>query len=238
MDAIDTFEHAGLTVEIVPEEYVDEGVYSPREQDNIGTMFCWHPDYTLGDEQFSHDSHLDEREDEDGEIVWPWNDLANVAQWLRNERGAVVVLPLYLYDHSGISISCGNFAETIDPGGWDTSAVGFIYTTRERVAELCGEYPYKAPDFEGTPEEWLAEQLRAEVKEYDLYLTGDAGGFVIKNDAGDVLDSCWGYLGLWGDDAYVRTAAKAAAEDCRDSIEREKSEREFWAARDVMTVGC
>ena len=221
---VDTFEHAGLTIRIVAEEYIDSH-YNPREHENLGTMICWHPNYELGDEQFTH-GDFPEAES-----------MADVGKQVSSEREAVVTLALYLYDHSGISISCANFADTIDPGGWDTTAIGFIYTTRERVIELCGEYPYKAPDFEGTHEEWLAEQLRDEVAEYDKYLTGDAGGYVVEDEDGDELDSCWGFLGL-GQDGYVRDAAKEAAECERRAIEREKSERAFWASRDVETVGC
>ena len=219
---IDTFEHAGLTVRIVGEEYVDES-YDPRECDQLGTMLCWHPDYTLGDEQFTHDDFPEARSMQD------------VGAAIKRDREPIAMLALYLYDHAGISISCRNFAETIDPGGWDTTAIGFIYTTAERVEQLCGAADYVPADYEGTSEEWLHEQLRAEVKEYDLYLTGDAGGYVIERD-GEQLESCWGFLGLWGENAHVRSEAKADAEACRKRIEAENSEREFWAARDVITL--
>lgn len=268
MEDARTFEHAGLTVRIVAEEYVDES-YNPRECDQLGTMFCWHPDYELGDEQFSHDSHEDERQcrdckgsgwlDKDGfpgsgyasdeeecpaceasGLAYQWDDLADIARWLREVRGASAVLPLYLIDHSGISMSVRNFAETCDPGGWDTSAVGFIYTTPERMTELCGSPDYVPPDYDGTPDEWRRDQLVSEVKEYNKYLTGDCGGYIVETipedpeDDPEELDACWGYLGLRDD--YLTDEAKRAAEDCAERIAEEAREAASMAARDIQTV--
>lgn len=268
MEAVATFEHAGLTVEIVPDEYVDE-MYDPRECDQLGIMFNGHPDYNLGDEQLPRDGfpEIDCPACEGGEkvILGPVHQRdafgrtvedepvcprcenlytvePTVGEWLAEQK-AIAAMPLFLLDHSGISMSSGTFAwlerDEIeredtrssnrfvgDEQGWDTSFIGFIITTRERCEELGVEIT----------RENLERQLKAEVEEYDKYLTGDAGGFVIKNADGKTLESGWGFLGLWGDDADVRTEAKSVAEHCRDAIEREKSEREFWAARDVMTV--
>lgn len=57
----------------------------PREWDNLGVMYCQHSRYTLGDKDAA-----DPRGD-DGKLR---DDIA-------------VALPLYLYDHSGITMSTG-----------------------------------------------------------------------------------------------------------------------------------
>lgn len=93
----------------------DEDPTNPREWDNLGTMVCWHPRYTLGDLQPKGDPQ-------------EWYD-AHVP------KGAIV-LPLYLLDHSGLRIKIGSFH---DP--WDSGQVGWIYVTREDVLK---EYDRKA----------------------------------------------------------------------------------------------
>lgn len=158
----ETYERNGLDVNI----FYDTDPESPREWDNFGVMICSHRNYTLGDEQFNADDY-------DG-----WDDLA---KHLREEQKAVIILPLGLYDHSGITMYVGDSHDR-----WDGGQVGFIYCTREQVDN----------EFDGDMER--AEQcLRGEVKTYDQYLVGDVYGFTIVNPKdGEEIDSCWGFYGL------------------------------------------
>lgn len=41
----------------------------------------------------------------------------------------------------------------------------------------------------------LRAVLRSELADLNLYLAGDSYGYVVKGPGGEVLDSCWGYLG-------------------------------------------
>lgn len=68
----------------------DESPQSPREWDNNGWMVCLHTRYDLGDK---HDYRS---EDHAG-----WGALK--AQ-IEKDHDVVVILPLYLFDHSGLSI--------------------------------------------------------------------------------------------------------------------------------------
>jgi hypothetical protein len=86
------------------------------------------------------------------------------------------VLPLYLLDHSGLSISTGGFACP-----WDSGQVGWIYMSKETAAKERISDPLAC--------------LRAEVAEYDQYLTGDVWGYRIADADGHELDSCWGFYG-------------------------------------------
>jgi len=72
-----------------------------------------------------------------------------------------VALPLYLYDHSGITMNTGGFS-----CGWDSGCVGVIVCTKEQVQEEWAGDEEKAENY-----------LRIEVKEYDHYLTGNVWGF-------------------------------------------------------------
>ncbi len=99
-------------------------------------------------------------------------------------RGGYVILPLYLYDHSGISMSTGPFSCPCDSG-----QVGYI---------ICDDGTIQN-DFKGDRD--LAEKaLQAEVEVYDQYLTGDVYGFIVEerdteDDLWEHVDSCCGFFG-------------------------------------------
>lgn len=162
---VNNYERNKLDVSI----YTDDDPESPRTWDNIGTMICSnHRSYNLGDEQFDSDDY-------DG-----WADLE---KHLREERDAVVVLPLGLYDHSGITMYVGSVHDR-----WDGGQVGFIYATAE---DLKKEYPGD----NGLNS--MEAYLRAEVKTYDQYLRGEVYGFTVQNPrTGEEIDSCWGFYGV------------------------------------------
>jgi hypothetical protein len=101
----------------------DDYPQSSREWDNLGTMVCGHKRYSLGDEQAQNT-----------ELYTSWD------EWLYHEVAKpnggwdnIVALPLYLYDHSGLSISTAPFACP-----WDSGQVGWIYVTKSRIREEYG----------------------------------------------------------------------------------------------------
>lgn len=173
----------------------------PRGNDNLGIMLCWHPHYELGDEQFRGPAD-----------VGGATNMAEVARWLV-KRGAENLIGLFLYDHSGLSLSAGptldgrNDAEAVskagrnpfDTAGWDTSMVGFIYTTSERRRAMV------------TSAVHVEEALRAEIAEYSAFLAGEVYGYTVERD-GEMIDSCWGFV---GDIDYVRQQARNSAKIAR-----------------------
>ena len=94
------------------------------------------------------------------------------------------ILPLYLYDHSGITMNTGGFSCP-----WDSGQVGWIYATKEAVQN---EYGCK----ELTPDirEKAERLLQGEVEYYDHYIRGDCYGFQLYKDD-EEIDSCWGFIG-------------------------------------------
>ncbi len=94
----------------------------------------------------------------------------------------MVILPLYLYDHSGITMNTTGFSCP-----WDSGQVGWIYADAGMIKNAYGTI---------TPDTMkkAKELLEHEVKEYDYYLTGQCYGF--KLFEGNVeIDSCWGFIG-------------------------------------------
>jgi len=110
--------------------------------------------------------------------------IEDVSSWLNNLAPTTLVLPLCLLDHSGLHLYIGTGAHDCDPGGWDSGPVGFIYATPEDIAKEFGGDKAKAEAC-----------LRDEVKQFDQYLQGNVWGFVIEDDEGTQLDSCWGFFG-------------------------------------------
>lgn len=241
MEAIETFEVGNLTVQI----HQDQDPESPREWDNLGTMVCWHRRYNLGDVQRTDDpdqfflelaeEHRAGLEDYLGNKLWTkivktdftvdqakydaekkaYYAEAREIVWRIIDKN-YVLLPLGLIDHSGISMYVGSGAHSCDPGGWDSGQVGWIYMSREKIFE---NWPSRSKTKRLTKalRKEAEEVLRGEVTAYDEYLTGQVYGFVIEDNEGNHVDSCWGFYGL----DYCKQEAKQAAEG---AIEHEAEE--------------
>ncbi len=153
---------------------VDDDSLSPREWTNMGIMACaGTEEHGIGDEKYDKDV-------------------------LNN---AVVHLPLWLYDHSGLFLTTDRDDIWMDQQGWDTSLIGCIYATKESIKEIFG-------DDKPTTEK-LKEVLRSEVKTLTQYMNNDVYGFRTysvntcsmghKHEVED--DSCGGFYSV--DDAVV-----------------------------------
>ena len=147
---------------------------NPRTDfDNCGKMVCFHGRYTLGDE------HAIDFRAFDG-----WEDMR--AHLIKADEAAVI-LPLYLFDHSGITMATSPFGCR-----WDSGQVGFIYMDRET---LLKEAPGQPKRLTPKAKAWAMQYLQSEVRVYDKYLTGDVYGYVVENEAGETVESCWGFFG-------------------------------------------
>ena len=181
----------------------------PREWDNLCTMICWHRHYNLGDK---HDN------------ISGWDFLQGLCEELLGleyedceemseedlfkklvDSGKILIKPINLYDHSGITVSTSSGYPYNDR--WDSGCVGFIYVTKDRVFNECADI---------TEENWkdcANKYIEGEMETYDQYLRGDVYWFrltkkVIKQDkcphCGEVIceyedekeiDNCGGFYG-------------------------------------------
>jgi hypothetical protein len=139
-----------------------------------------------------------------------------------------VILPLYLYDHSGITISTGPFSCP-----WDSGQVGFIYITKKKA---CQEYGRKRLGRANRKK--LISYLKQEVETYDQFLTGDVHGYHVHRlnsegeieDDDDILDSCYGYFGSnWEDNGLFESAKGAIDYEIRKEQEMEDFYRNSFA---------
>ena len=160
-EAIYTEKKNGLTIKIYQSEYHE----SPREWDNLGLMVCFHGRHELGDK---HTMSIEE------------------AKELMQSKD-IVSLPLFLYEHSGMTISTDNTRYPFNCR-WDSGQVGFIYVTKEKIRKEYGNAGKKSI-------ERAIKCMVGEVKEYDNYLTGNVYSYVIEDEQGEHIDSCSGYYG-------------------------------------------
>lgn len=158
---------------------------SPREWDNLGTMACWHRRYNLGDVQPKDSPE----------------------EWLReNAPEGSEVLPLYLYDHSGITMNTSGFSCP-----WDSGQVGWIVATPEKIRE-----GFMVKRITKKVRERVREVLRGEVKVYDQYLRGACWGFVCEDAEGNTTDSCFGF---YGDDLEETGIADSVPDEAKGLLE-------------------
>ena len=105
---METIDYKGYLIKIEPDT-LDE---SPRKWDNLGTMICFHKRYCLGDE-----NHGYKHEDYNG-----WGELE---KQIKEDHGECVILPIYMYDHSGITVSTSPFSCP-----WDSGRLGLIFMSK------------------------------------------------------------------------------------------------------------
>ena len=146
-------------------DYVIELVYdtepdSPREWDNLGRMAFYHGRYNLGDRKQIDDAFA-------------------LREYLETNADTILYLPVYMYDHGGITIKTSPFGCE-----WDSGLLGYIYVSREQA---------KRQGFNDDSK--IYDQLEAEVKTYDQYLRGDVYGYIIFDADDNELDSCFGFYG-------------------------------------------
>ena len=98
-----------------------------------------------------------------------------------------ILLPVFAYEHGGITISTGSFS---DP--WDSGQVGVIFITKEKARH---EWGGASGILNKKRIAQAVKCLELEVKSMDEYLTGDVYGYVLKDKKGDEIDSCWGFYG-------------------------------------------
>lgn len=194
---VNEVEYKGYEIKI----YIDEFNEDPREWDNLGTMICFHKRYNLGD-----------KNDLNSEDFEGWDDLES---YIQKEYDASVILPLYMYDHSGITIRTYPFSCR-----WDSGQIGFIYVSKEDVRK-----EFEVKRISKKIRDKVERILLSEVNIYDQYVRGDVYGYIINDPITEEhVDSCWGFFGYdWNENGLLEYA-KPAIDYYIKSIEKEIAE--------------
>ena len=174
MEELQTELYKGHRIRIL----TDDDPLNPRTEcdGQAGTMVCSHRRYDLGD---AHDVKFDDHES--------WDE---AEAWIIKEHKAIVILPIYMYDHSGITIRTTPFSCP-----WDSGRLGLIYTTTNMAKDVLGVPRNKKLTIENLKK--VRKLLEAEVVEYDKYIRGEAYRFEVYHEADEehdnLIDACSGY---------------------------------------------
>ena len=132
----------------------DNDPMNPRtEWDNITTMICFHKRYDLGDKTNYKSSDFSS-----------WDELK---EQIESDNKVLMIKPLYMYDHSGITISTTPFGCQ-----WDSGQIGWVFITEKQWKLMMGE------DMDRS-EERLSSIIDSDVKTYDHYITGEVYQYTI-----------------------------------------------------------
>ena len=160
----------------------DEYPENPRDWDNLGIIAYRHRRYILGDERLPSLISMTHEMDELETVPDYGEDAIDIVlTYAKEVLGAVVALPVYLYDHSGTTVRTTPFSSS-----WDSGLVGVIYTTEEKM-EYQGVSPKRSKDE-------LCYYLRKELETFDQYLRGEVYCFEVVSPTGKVMDSCCGFF--------------------------------------------
>lgn len=142
---------------------LDDDSENPRTSwDNFGKMVCFHRRYNLGDKHNFEDS-------------------TDLIKYLKENKA--IYLPLFLYDHSGITIKTSHFNCQ-----WDSGQVGYIYVLPTNIYK---EFSCKKINKE--VKQKVLNLLESEVITYNKYLIGEVYGYEITDSKGEYINSCYGY---------------------------------------------
>jgi len=167
--------------------YHDETPFNPREDSDfyVGKMVCFHKRYSLPNE--INDVRLKDPDNFGG-----WDD---VFKYIKRVYKPKAILPIYMYDHGGITLQTTPFACP-----WDSGSVGFIFTDNNAIDKAFGK--------KRATKAVLEACLRAEVDEYDMFVRGEVYGYGVVREKvcsacghteienADPYDSCWGFYGI------------------------------------------
>lgn len=176
--------------------YDDNLVDTPRDWSNVGSIASWHRNYELNNKS---DAEYDEwgiknykgsdfiahlgGYNEDYSLSDKENEKAR-AKAFNKAKKEYVILPIYMYEHSGVWLNTGGFSYP-----WDSGQVGYIYVSKKRAMEEMGIKRWGARAIER-----VKDTLRAEIETLSDYMEGNVYGYVLEK-SGEHEDSCWGFYG-------------------------------------------
>jgi len=174
--------------------YNDSNPENPRNWESLSKMIFFHKKYILGDK------HEYKTNDYSG-----WDELE---KGIKSKEDIAIILPVYMYDHSGLTISTKPFSCPYDSG-----QIGYIIVTKSSIRRW-----FDVKKITKAILEKAQKNLEIDIKTYDSYLRGDVFGYVIK-EGEEEIDSCWGYFGynVNEDEWEVVRAAK----ECIDGYKKE-----------------
>jgi len=177
MEIVREFKSNGKVLKIVR----DESPESPREWDNLTKMIFFGNYRHLGEK---HDFIKNQSFNSRDEFIVEGENI------LRKEiKDIAICYPVHLYNHGGVSISIDYEYPYTDR--WDSGTIGFCIITKEDIRKNWG--------IKNVTKKYIQhadEILRSEINTLDNYISGEVYGFIIEDEDGNHIDSCFGFYGF------------------------------------------
>lgn len=187
--------------------FYDDCPENPRAWSTTCHMICQHRRYDLGDK--GHNGVMYELRDLCDKYGIEWeteDDEMSFREMIEALSGHIVIKPISIFDHSGVTIFWG---APIDR--WDSGTVGFGYCEKDDLDRMgCSYGTEEYPTWRDRAEAFM----EGEMDIYDDYLRGYVYGYnvTIDEDAEDYEylpdnnDSCCGFYGESGKESMIKEA--------------------------------
>ena len=155
---------------------IDDSCESPREWDNLTVIVTIENNRNaIGDFQVNSSEEL---------------------RQMLEDKKAKYAIPLYMYEHSGISLKC--FEEKVEypyNDQWDAGCIGMVFTTEELLKDTGLTHMTKNE---------VIDQMKAEIDTYSHWCSGECYGFRLSKVSDcdkcnqtveQEIDSCYGFYG-------------------------------------------
>ena len=184
---------------------IDGCAESPREWDNVATIVSKSGNWDISDEGWRMNveefvKFLHKKLDRKCPEIKGLKDIDHIVN-CGSAKNYIVCKPIYMYDHSGQTISLSPFGCR-----WDSGCCGYIFVFKDKILK---EFPDKNND------NWrdkAEEVIKSEIDIYDDYIQGEVYGYCLEEGHTvehkdlvtgaiwtsieyEVIDSCCGFYG-------------------------------------------
>ena len=184
---------------------IDECAESPREWDNVATIVSEGGNWDISDEGWRMSAEefaefLHKKLDKKCPEIKSLTDIDHIVN-CGIAKNYIVCKPIYMYDHSGQTISLSPFGCP-----WDSGCCGYIFVFKDKILN----------EFErATEDNWrdiANEIIQSEIDTYDYYIRGEVYGYCLEeghtvehkdlvtgaiwtSTEYETVDSCCGFYG-------------------------------------------
>lgn len=184
---------------------IDEFAESPREWDNVATIISRSGNWDISDNGWRMNAEefvnfLHKKLDKKCPEIKGLKDIDNIVN-CGNAKNYIVCKPIYMYDHSGQTISLSPFGCP-----WDSGCCGYIFVFKDKILKEI---------FGANDDNWrdkAEEVIKSEIEVYDDYIQGNVYGYCLEeghtvehkdlitgaiwtSTEYEVVDSCCGFYG-------------------------------------------
>lgn len=159
-------EYKGYRIDIIPENECND----PREIDDCLTkIYCFHRQYNIGDNHEYKSSDFNN-----------WDEFKQALM----KHDICFIEPLYMYEHSGITINTTPFS-----CHWDSGQIGYVFVTKEDIKQ-----EFNCKRISKRILQVAKKIMDDEINIYKHYLEGNIYGFAIYDTNKKPIDYCGGFI--------------------------------------------